>query len=124
RTPQLGARPGARAEEDWPRAGSAREPLTAAGTGIEDGPDGARWTLETTNCGERWQATAHAAARRARQSAPAGCVGRHRRARAPPRRPRSAPDTSPTVLPAGAGPASSPRDWARAGGGLRPATRW
>jgi len=48
-TAQLAARQAARAEKDWARADALRDSLTAAGIRIEDGPDGARWTLETTN---------------------------------------------------------------------------
>ena len=44
---QLTAREAARAEKDWARADALRDALVAAGIRIEDGPDGARWTLET-----------------------------------------------------------------------------
>ena len=44
---QLAAREAARAEKDWARADALRDALTAAGIRIEDGQDGARWTLET-----------------------------------------------------------------------------
>ncbi len=44
---QLEARAAARAEKDWARADALRDALTAAGIRIEDGQDGARWTLET-----------------------------------------------------------------------------
>ena len=46
-TTQLAAREAARAEKDWARADALRDALTAAGIRIEDGQDGARWTLET-----------------------------------------------------------------------------
>lgn len=46
-TTQLAARAAARAEKDWSRADELRDALSAAGIRIEDGPDGARWTLET-----------------------------------------------------------------------------
>ena len=48
-TAQLAARAAARAEKDWARADALRDALTAAGIRIEDGQDGARWTLETTS---------------------------------------------------------------------------
>jgi len=48
-TAQLAARQAARAERDWARADALRDALTAAGIRIEDGPGGARWSLETTN---------------------------------------------------------------------------
>ena len=46
---QLAAREAARAEKDWARADALRDALTAAGIRIEDGQDGARWTLETSH---------------------------------------------------------------------------
>ncbi|WP_114856001.1 cysteine--tRNA ligase [Brachybacterium sp. YJGR34] len=46
-TTQLAARAAARAEKDWARADALRDALSAAGIRIEDGQDGARWTLET-----------------------------------------------------------------------------
>ncbi|MDN5899258.1 MAG: cysteine--tRNA ligase [Brachybacterium sp.] len=46
-TTQLAAREAARAEKDWSRADALRDALTAAGIRIEDGQNGARWTLET-----------------------------------------------------------------------------
>ena len=48
-TSQLAAREAARAEKDWARADALRDALSAAGIRIEDGQEGARWTLETTN---------------------------------------------------------------------------
>ncbi|MFC7458491.1 cysteine--tRNA ligase [Brachybacterium sp. GCM10030267] len=48
-TTQLAAREAARAEKDWARADALRDALSAAGIRVEDGPDGARWTLETTD---------------------------------------------------------------------------
>ncbi|PMC74648.1 MULTISPECIES: cysteine--tRNA ligase [unclassified Brachybacterium] len=42
---QLAARAAARAEKDWARADALRDQLTAAGIRIEDGPDGASWSL-------------------------------------------------------------------------------
>ncbi|HEX7351248.1 cysteine--tRNA ligase [Brachybacterium sp.] len=48
-TTQLAAREAARAEKDWTRADALRDALIAAGIRIEDGPDGARWSLDTTN---------------------------------------------------------------------------
>ena len=42
---QLAARAAARAEKDWPRADAIRDALAEAGIQVEDGPDGARWTL-------------------------------------------------------------------------------
>ena len=44
-TAQLEARATARATKDWARADAIRETLAAAGVSVEDGPDGARWTL-------------------------------------------------------------------------------
>ncbi|MDN5600211.1 MAG: cysteine--tRNA ligase [Dermabacteraceae bacterium] len=46
-TAQLAAREAARAEKDWARADALRDALSDAGIRIEDGADGARWTLET-----------------------------------------------------------------------------
>ncbi len=46
---QLDARATARAEKDWARADAIRDALTAAGIRVEDGPDGARWTLAPAN---------------------------------------------------------------------------
>ena len=46
-TTQLAARAAARAEKDWARADELRDALSAAGIRIEDGPDAARWTLDT-----------------------------------------------------------------------------
>ncbi|GAA1487190.1 cysteine--tRNA ligase [Brachybacterium fresconis] len=43
---QLSARAAARAEKDWGRADALRDALSEAGIRIEDGPDGARWSLE------------------------------------------------------------------------------
>jgi cysteinyl-tRNA synthetase len=48
-TAQLAAREAARAEKDWARADALRDALIAAGIRIEDGPEGARWTLDTKN---------------------------------------------------------------------------
>src|SRR5699024_11667707 len=48
-TAQLAARQAARAERDWARADTLRDALSAARIRIEDGPGGARWSLETTN---------------------------------------------------------------------------
>lgn len=48
-TTQLAARAAARAEKDWARADALRDALSAAGIRVEDGQDGARWTLETTD---------------------------------------------------------------------------
>ncbi|WP_193106242.1 cysteine--tRNA ligase [Brachybacterium sp. FME24] len=48
-TTQLTAREAARAEKDWARADALRDALSAAGIRVEDGQDGARWTLETTD---------------------------------------------------------------------------
>lgn len=45
---QLAARQSARAEKDWARADEIRDALVAAGVQVEDGPDGARWSLATT----------------------------------------------------------------------------
>ncbi|MFC0674097.1 cysteine--tRNA ligase [Brachybacterium hainanense] len=45
---QLRARAQARAAKDWTAADRIRDDLAAAGIRVEDGPDGARWTLETT----------------------------------------------------------------------------
>lgn len=45
---QLAARAAARAEKDWARADAIRDSLTAAGIQVEDGPDGARWSLAAT----------------------------------------------------------------------------
>ena len=42
---QLSARAAARADKDWARADEIRDALTAAGIRVEDGADGARWTL-------------------------------------------------------------------------------
>lgn len=42
---QLAARAAARAQKDWPRADAIRDALAEAGIQVEDGPDGARWTL-------------------------------------------------------------------------------
>ena len=44
-TSQLTARAEARSERDWARADAIRDALTAAGIQIEDGRDGARWSL-------------------------------------------------------------------------------
>ena len=46
---QLAARATARAAKDWARADEIRDALTAAGIRVEDGPDGARWSLEKQN---------------------------------------------------------------------------
>ncbi|GAA1488310.1 cysteine--tRNA ligase [Brachybacterium sacelli] len=46
-TTQLEARAAARAEKDWARADALRDALSAAGIRIEDGQDGARWSLGT-----------------------------------------------------------------------------
>ncbi|MBB5831764.1 cysteine--tRNA ligase [Brachybacterium aquaticum] len=46
---QLAARQEARAAKDWARADALRDALVAAGIRIEDGPDGARWTLDPTH---------------------------------------------------------------------------
>ncbi|WP_394216010.1 cysteine--tRNA ligase [Brachybacterium vulturis] len=43
---QLAAREAARAQRDWARADALRDALSDAGIRIEDGADGARWTLE------------------------------------------------------------------------------
>ncbi|HLQ81816.1 MAG TPA: cysteine--tRNA ligase [Brachybacterium sp.] len=48
-TAQLAAREAARAEKDWARADALRDALSAAGIRIEDGADGARWSLGTTS---------------------------------------------------------------------------
>ena len=48
-TAQLAAREAARAEKDWARADALRDALSAAGIRIEDGADGTRWSLGTTN---------------------------------------------------------------------------
>ncbi|WP_422117239.1 cysteine--tRNA ligase [Brachybacterium sp. UNK5269] len=42
---QLAARAAARAAKDWARADALRDALGAAGIRIEDGPEGARWSL-------------------------------------------------------------------------------
>lgn len=41
----LEARAAARADKDWATADAIRDQLAAAGVVVEDGPDGARWTL-------------------------------------------------------------------------------
>lgn len=46
-TAELQARADARAAKDWPAADAVRDRLKAAGIEIQDGADGARWTLTT-----------------------------------------------------------------------------
>jgi len=48
---QLSARAEARAAKDWAAADRIRDALSGAGIRVEDGPDGVRWTLETTTTG-------------------------------------------------------------------------
>jgi cysteinyl-tRNA synthetase len=43
---QLQARAAARAEKDWPASDAIRNTLAAAGVVVEDGPDGATWSLK------------------------------------------------------------------------------
>jgi cysteinyl-tRNA synthetase len=43
---QLAARAQARATKDWAASDSIRDTLKAAGVAVEDGPDGATWTLQ------------------------------------------------------------------------------
>jgi cysteinyl-tRNA synthetase len=43
---QLGARAEARATKDWAASDAIRDTLTAAGVVVEDGPDGASWSLK------------------------------------------------------------------------------
>ena len=43
---QLGARAEARATKDWAASDAIRDTLAAAGVVVEDGPDGASWTLK------------------------------------------------------------------------------
>ncbi len=42
---ELAARAAARAAKDWAASDAIRDKLTAAGIDVQDGPDGARWTL-------------------------------------------------------------------------------
>jgi cysteinyl-tRNA synthetase len=43
---QLAARAQARASKDWAASDAIRDTLKAAGVAVEDGPDGAVWTLQ------------------------------------------------------------------------------
>jgi cysteinyl-tRNA synthetase len=43
---QLAARADARAAKDWAASDAIRDTLTAAGVVVEDGPDGATWSLK------------------------------------------------------------------------------
>lgn len=48
---RLGERAEARAAKDWPRADAIRDALTRAGISVEDGREGADWSIETTTGG-------------------------------------------------------------------------
>jgi cysteinyl-tRNA synthetase len=43
---QLAARAAARAEKDWAASDAIRDTLNQAGVVVEDGPDGATWSLK------------------------------------------------------------------------------
>ena len=43
---QLAARAAARAAKDWAASDAIRDTLAAAGVVVEDGPDGASWSLK------------------------------------------------------------------------------
>jgi cysteinyl-tRNA synthetase len=43
---QLAARAQARATKDWAASDAIRDTLKAAGVAVEDGPDGATWSLQ------------------------------------------------------------------------------
>jgi cysteinyl-tRNA synthetase len=43
---QLTARAHARASKDWAASDAIRDTLKAAGVAVEDGPDGATWSLQ------------------------------------------------------------------------------
>jgi cysteinyl-tRNA synthetase len=48
----LSERAAARAEKDWARADAIRDRIAAAGIGVEDTPDGPKWTLAASSEGE------------------------------------------------------------------------